>query len=130
MPFKYERDDARGRIVISFEGAFELSEALASIERRRAENSPDQAVLYDIRHVAGEPTLDEIRELYRADSSIPTGGRLRGPLAIVAAASGLYTKACTFAALAEPRLRIRVFREVSEADSWLNAHASEPAAKL
>jgi len=125
MPFKYERDDVHHRIVITFEGAFRMSEALASIERRRAEDTCSHAVLYDIRHLAGNPDMEELRQLLRADSSISTGGQPRGPLAVVATASELYTKACTFAALAQSKLRIRVFRDLGEADSWLRAHTND-----
>ncbi|MBZ5633226.1 MAG: hypothetical protein LAO55_08860 [Acidobacteriia bacterium] len=124
MPFRYERDDVHHRIVITFEGAFQMSEALASIERCGAENTWSQAVLYDVRHLVGQPDMDELRQLLHADLSIPTGGQARGPLAVVASAPSLYTKACTFAALAQPKLKIRVFRDLSEADSWLSAHTN------
>jgi len=125
MPFKYERDEVHHRIVITFEGVFQISDALASVERRRAESATSQAVLVDIRALVGHPSLEDLRQLLREELSIPTGGRPRGPVAIVATASSLYTKACTFAALAQSKLKVRVFREVGEADSWLRAHTDD-----
>ena len=127
MPFKYELDEVQKRVVITFDGVFQMSEALASIERRCADGTGSQAVLYDIRRLVGQPDMEELRQLLREYLSIPTGRQPRGPLAIVATSSSLYTKACTFAALARSGLRVRVFRDVGEADSWLNAHATEPS---
>ena len=125
MPFNYERDDVHHRIVITVDGAFQMSEALATIERRRAEDDSSRGVLYDLRHLIGQPNMEELRQLLRADSSISAEGQPRGPLAVVATASSLYTKACTFAALAQSKFRIRVFRDVSEAESWLSAHTAD-----
>jgi len=124
MPFTYERDEVHHRAVITFEGPFLLSEALASVEVRRAESAVSQPVLVDIRRLVGHPDLEDLRQLLRADLSIPTGGQPRGPVAIVATVSSLYTKACTFAAMAQSRLRVRVFRDVADADSWLRAQAN------
>lgn len=110
--------------MITFEGAFRMSEALASVERRRAESAVNHPVLVDLRQLVGQPDLEELRQLLREDLSIPTGGQPRGPVAIVATASSLYTKACTFAAMAQSRLKVRVFRDVAEADAWLKAQAA------
>jgi hypothetical protein len=124
MPFKYERDEVRQHVVITFEGAFRMSEVLASVARRRAESAATQPVLVDIRRLVGYPNLAELRQLLHEDLSIPTGDQPRGPIAIVATASSLYTKACTFAALAESRVRVRVFRDVADADIWLKGQAN------
>ena len=125
MPFKYERDDVRHRAVITFEGEFRMSEVLASIERRRVESAVTQPVLVDIRRLQGQPDLEDLRQLLREDLSIPTGGQPRGPIAIVATGSLLYTKACTFAALAYSKVKVRVFRDMVDADSWLTAQAND-----
>jgi len=124
MPFTYQRDEVRQRAVITFEGAFQMGEVLASVERRRAESAASQPVLVDIRRLVGQPTLADLRQLLHEDLSISTGDQPRGPVAIVATVSSLYTKACTFAAMAQSRLKVRVFRDVADADSWLRAQAN------
>jgi hypothetical protein len=121
MSFNYERDEVHKRIVITFAGAFEMGEALASIARRRAEGTWSHSVLYDIRHVVGLPDMEELRQLVREDLSIPTGGQPRGPLALVAASTSQYARACTVAVLAQFKVNIRVFRDLGEAHSWLSA---------
>ena len=128
MPYRYERDDLHHRVVLTFEGPFEMSEALASIERRRAENTWSRGVLYDLRHMIGQPGMAELRQLLTEDLAIPAGGQ-RGPLAVVAAASSLYTKACTFAALAQSKVRVRVFSDLSEACSWLTTLTNNPSSR-
>jgi hypothetical protein len=125
MPFTYERDEVHQRAVITFEGAFLLSEALASVERRRVESAVTQPVLVDIRRLVGQPNLEDLRQLLREDLSIPTAGQSRGPIAIVATVSSLYAKACTFAAMAQSKVRVQVFRDVGDADSWLKAQAND-----
>lgn len=124
MPFQYQLDEVQHRVVITFEGAFRMSEVLASVELRRVEGAATRAVLVDVRRLVGQPNLEDIRQLLREDFSIPTGEQPRGPVAIVATASSLYTRACTFAALAQSRLKVRVFRDVGDADSWLKAHTN------
>jgi hypothetical protein len=81
-------------------------------------------VLVDIRRLVGQPTLADLRQLLHEDLSISAGDQPRGPVAIVATVSSLYTKACTFAAMAQSRLKVRVFRDVADADSWLRAQAN------
>jgi hypothetical protein len=125
MSFIYERDDVHHRVVIRFEGAFQMREALASIERRRAEDTWSRGVLYDLRQMSGQPGMAELRQLLSEDLAIPAGGE-RGPLAVVAAASSVYTKACTFAALAQSKVRVRVFSDIGEADSWLTMLTDNP----
>jgi hypothetical protein len=96
-----------------------MSDALASIARRRAENVWSQAVLYDVRRAVGQPDMEELRQLLSEDFSIPTDGRPRGPLAIVAATSSQYARACAVAVLAQFKVNIRVFRDMGEAEYWL-----------
>jgi len=81
MPFQYERDDVRHRTVITFEGEFRVNEALASIERRRAERAATEAVLVDIRRLVGQPiwkTFDNCSaRIYRSLRKVTRAGRWR-----------------------------------------------------
>jgi hypothetical protein len=43
----------------------------------------------------------------------------RGPIAIVAVADEIYRMACAYEILGRTRLRIKVFRERSQAEMWL-----------
>jgi hypothetical protein len=116
--FKYERDDSARRVVITFEGPFQTSEALACIQRHRAEGVWHYGVLYDLRRMTGCPSIVELRQLMSEDLSGP-GGPGRGPVAFLANDRNLYGKACTYGMLGGSKLRIEVFRDPGEADLWL-----------
>ena len=118
MPVRYERDDARRRVVITAQGAFQTSDMLEAIERQRAEDTWSYGMLYDLRGMTGHPTLANLREMMGHAASRPAE-QPRGPVAIVATDPILYDVACTYAALGRSRLRIQVCSDLNEADLWL-----------
>jgi hypothetical protein len=76
-------------------------------------------MLFDLRGMTGEPTLADLRELMVQASSHRPAERPRGPVALLATEAILYSRLCTYAALARGKLTIEVFRDLDEADRWL-----------
>jgi hypothetical protein len=126
MPFTYDRDDHQRRIVITFHGQFQAEDGLASVERRRAErDTSSYGVLYDLRDLAGHPTIGDLKKFMSAEAPPPDAQQEtpRGPFAILVTDPVLYSAACTYRALGRSTLTIEVFRDYAEADAWLKTHA-------
>jgi hypothetical protein len=119
MAFRYERDDARRRIVVTVEGAFQTSAMLAVIERQRADGAWSHGMLYDLRQTTEYPTVAELRALMAEASTRRQAEPPRGPVAILTTDPVMYGIACAYAALGYGKLTIRVFRDFGEADLWL-----------
>jgi hypothetical protein len=51
-----------------------------------------------------------------------TASRMRGPVALLATDATLYSVACAYMALGGATRKIEVFREVTEAERWLDHH--------
>jgi hypothetical protein len=119
VPVRYERDDARRRVVVTVHGAIQATDMLPIIERQRAEDTWAYGTLFDLRRVEGHPTVAELRDLMsQASAHHMTAGR-PGPIALLATEAILYNRLCTYAALAQGNLTIEVFRDGDEADRWL-----------
>jgi hypothetical protein len=118
MPIQYELDDARRCVMVRMEGPFSLTDFRAVIEQQRHDNASSYGVLYDLRGLAGEPTITQLRQSL---SQVAETHRLRGPLAILVTDPFLYDMACTYAALEHPTLTIRIFHDGDEARQWLTA---------
>jgi len=121
MAVVYERDDARRRVLVTVEGAFQTSDMLTVIERQRVEDTWSYGILYDMRHMTGRPTLPDLREIMGQAASHRPAQRLRGPVALLVTDPIMYGLACTYAALGHSKLTIQVFRNLDEADAWLAA---------
>ena len=124
MPFDYERDDDKRRVVITFWGVFQASDGFAAIQRHRAEDAWTYGVLYDLRELKGHPSLADLRQFMTEDAPSPAAEKgPRGPVAFVATDPELYRKACSYAELGRGKVTIEVFRVREEADRWLAAHS-------
>jgi hypothetical protein len=126
MTIRYERDDVRRRVVITFPPTYQAADAVAAIERHHAEGVWSYGVLYDLRLMRGDPILADLKAHMEVDAALPAGeSRPRGPVAIVAADPIVYSSACSYAALGRStNITIEVFREWAEAETWLAAHTS------
>lgn len=123
MPFEYERDDSRRRVVIRFKGVFKASDGFAVIQRHHAEHVWAYGVLYDLQELVGHPSTAELRQFMTEDAQAPAGETgERGPVAFLASDPDLYGKACTYAELGRGKVTIQVFRTRDDADRWLAAH--------
>jgi hypothetical protein len=118
MSIRYERDDARRRVVISMQGPFEPADFLAVIERWRGEDIGAYGMLYDLRGMTGEPTIPDLRQFMGEAAQV---NRPRGPIAILATGPEIYRRACTYATLGRATLTIEVFRDPNEVEQWLTA---------
>src|SRR5216684_8453798 len=122
MPFRYERDDARRRVVVTVEGPFAVADFLAVMERQRGDGVWAYGMLYDLRGMTGEPAIDDLRQFM---SEAERATQPRGPIAILAPDPVIYGRACTYAALTRATLTIEVFRDLDKAEQWLTAQAME-----
>ena len=120
MPFEYERDDAQGRVVITFQGAYSRDEGFEIIQRHR--DFEKYGVLYDLRGLTGEPPIADLKLLMTEESSGSQGSR--GPIALVVEDPAMYKIACMYALLGRSMLTIAVFRDRNDADVWLAAQIS------
>jgi hypothetical protein len=124
MPVRYERDDARRRVVVTVEGAFETRDMFTVIARQRAEDTWSYGLLYDLRRMKGRPTFQELRDILSQAATPQANERRRGPVAVLATDPIVYGVACTYAALGREKLTVQVFRDVDDADRWLEAETS------
>jgi hypothetical protein len=119
VSIQYERDDRIKRAVITITGSFDALEAFDCLERHRAGGAWTYGLLYDLRHTTGEPTIETLRAFASTIESRP-GEPRRGPVAVLTANPVMYSRACTYAALAKGHATIDVFRDHDEAIAWLN----------
>jgi hypothetical protein len=82
MPIRYELDDLRRRVVVTIDGAFQTEDVLAIMARQRAEHTWTYAILYDLRGMTGDPTVDELRQLTSEAAELREGEGPRGPVAL------------------------------------------------
>ena len=118
MPFEVKQDDQLKRFEITGRGALDLPDLVAALERIREGDGWSYGVLLDLLLVTSLPSIGELRpimELARSGGPNDT----RGPLAIVAVNPTLYGISCAYAALAQPRGRVQVFRDRDDAKEWL-----------
>ncbi len=121
MPVRYERDDARRRVVVTVQGEFQTSDMLPVSEGQGAEDTSGYGMLFDLRRMTGHATPADLRKMIDQAASSRPAAQLRGPVAIVATDPILYRVACTYAALGHAKLAIQVHRDLDEADLWLTA---------
>ena len=118
MPMRYERDDTRRRVVVTMDGPFNTAVFQAVSEL----HSPDTwryGMLFDLRGMTGEPTIDELRQIMSQSAARQPGTGARGPVAILATDPALYGRMCTYAALRRATLTIEIFRYLDMAEEWL-----------
>jgi hypothetical protein len=124
MPVRYERDDARRRVVVTVHGAFETSDMLAVSERQRADDTWNYGTLLDLRRIAGHPTVADLRDLMSQASAHPPAARRPGPIALLATEAILYARLCGCAVMVQGKLTIEVFSDLDDADRWLATNTS------
>jgi hypothetical protein len=124
MPIQYERDDGRRRIVVTVFGPLQASDMLSAIERKRAEGTWAYGGLTDLRRMTGTLTLGDLRDIMNKAATDPLTEPTHGPVAILATNPDVYAVACKYAVLAGGKMRISVFRELEEAEEWLQAETS------
>jgi hypothetical protein len=134
MPIRYERDDARRRVVVTVQGPFSVADFLAVMERQRDEGAWTYGMLSDLRGMTGEPAIDDLRQFL---SEAARATEPRGPVALLATDPVIYRRACTYATLGSATLTVGVFRiclsgqpllgleQVANEGEWLGVMASK-----
>jgi hypothetical protein len=123
MPIEYSRDDRNKRAVIVITGPFNAEELVEMVEQHRAAGGWTYGLLYDMRRMTGEPTMETLREFAAITDRRP-GEPPRGPVAVLTTDPAIYSRACTYAVMAKAHATIEVFRDKAEADAWLRRKTS------
>lgn len=118
MPIDVTRDDQAKRLLAVARGDFRAQEFVDLLQQLQA-GAWSYGVLMDVRLVHGAPTIDELRPLLLTIKRLQEATGPRGPVAIVAGGAIIYGVACAYAAMAEPRGRVEVFRDRDDAGQWL-----------
>jgi len=125
MSITYERDDVRRRIVVTIVGAVSAAEARGVINRQIAEGAWTYGLLYDARLDTSQPSTADVRGIVEYAGRCIAQHGPRGPVAIVTTNPSNYGMARMYSTLGEPvRLSVEVFREIAEAEAWLNVPLS------
>src|SRR5579863_8277472 len=118
MPIRYERDDTRRRVVVTMDGPFNTA-VFQSVSELHSPDTWRYGMLFDLRGMTGEPSIDELRQIMSQSAARQPGTGARGPVAILVTDPALYGRMCTYAALRRATLTIEVFRYLDKAEEWL-----------
>ena len=62
MPIRYERDDTRRRVVVTMDGPFNTA-VFQSVSELHSPDTWRYGMLFDLRGMTGEPSIDELRQI-------------------------------------------------------------------
>ena len=126
MPTTFECNHDRRRLTILRQGIFNLDDLVESVIRMRETNLWSYSVLVDARQASTSLLPVEAHSLVARIGDIGDG-KERGPIAVVAADDLTFGMVRMFAAIAEPiGMRVSAFRQVSDAEQWLQRMSSDP----
>jgi hypothetical protein len=115
----YDRDDRQRRITIQLAGAFELSAALAFVDRLAADEAWSYGLLYDTSKLATAPTMSELQAIVDRVQAM-AAQRPRGPVAVVSPDASIYAMVQVYASRLAGTVNIAVFRTLDEGREWLD----------
>jgi hypothetical protein len=124
MSFQYDRDDSIRRVVVTYQGEFEVADGMAVLERHQREDVGNYGILYDVRRWTGFPSIPDLRLFMSKNAADISHNETRGPIAILATEPVMYSRACAYAVLGRPILNIKVFRDSAEAETWLTSETT------
>jgi hypothetical protein len=130
MPISYDRLDDERMVVVTLDGTFESDDIVEVMRRVDADSLWSYGMLWNLRHMSGSPTTDQLWFFSRAYVHAADGPpKTRGPVAVVTVDDEMYRRGCLYVAMTRPQLDIDVFRDLDEARTWLSARiaASSPA---
>jgi CRP/FNR family transcriptional regulator, cyclic AMP receptor protein len=126
MPLVHRRDDINRRVVVTATGPFQAAHVIDFMEGQRADGTWTYGVLYDPRGMTGHATIDDVRLVMTRRAHTDAEPRPRGPLAVLWTDANVYAIACLCATLGGTQRTVEVFRDRTEADTWLTAQGPEP----
>jgi hypothetical protein len=120
--YAYVRDDARRTIRITARGPLESADLMAIVDRQLAEKTWTYGVLYDLREIVGVASRAETRAVSEHVRAQVARYGHRGPVAIVTSAPATMAVGQTYGFFlgTRPDFRVEVFRDLVEADQWLD----------
>ena len=119
MAFEYARDDTRRRVVIRFIGPLTADEGCQVADRHHIEQVWGYAMVYDLTGVTVVPNRNDVQRVADYVQRL-VEQRPHGPIAIVAPDAALFSLARLYAAFAGPTVRLNVFRNLTDAEEWLD----------
>ena len=113
------------RVTILRSGILNIDDLIESVIRMRALNVWSYSVLVDARQASTNLSATEARALVGKIRTVGDG-KERGPIAVVATDDNTFGMVRMFAALSEPiGMRVNAFRQISDAEEWLQRMASD-----
>jgi hypothetical protein len=128
MPFDYAKDDAARRIRLTLRTPLALDELLASVDQQLADGAWQYGLLVDARALVTPPLAANVQQLFNHIAALAAMHGPRGPVAIVARASGGIAGAQMFVSMDKDRtqLGLEVFWDMAEAEHWLDERTMSP----
>jgi hypothetical protein len=121
MPLRWERDDARRLVTVTFTGSYTAEDIFSVIDRQAAEGLWEYALLYDLRAAADLVQMDpaELRQRILTAG----GGRPRGGSAVIVGAHPDWVR--TILNFKPATTGIQEFETLitpAQVDSWIERH--------
>ena len=119
MPIRYERDDARRRIVVTTSGDVTADEVMSVIDRQIAEGAWTYAMLYDHSLALSLPPDDAVTVIVARTRQASEQLGPRGPIAAVTRDAEQFRRAPAFAWLEHSPDAVAFFSDRRSAEKWL-----------
>jgi hypothetical protein len=123
MPIQFERDDVNRRLRTTLTDPLTVTELIASVERQLADGAWRYELLVDARRTYPSPQSIDMRSFASRVGELVDAHGPRGPIAIVANASGAISGAQMYMFFANKTELVEVFWDLDDAKQWL---ASNP----
>ena len=119
MPFQYERDDNRRRIIIRITGSFAMADIFGVVDRHHAEEVWGYAMLYDLTDLVGAPDAAEIAQISDYVQR-HVNQRPLGPVAFVVPQPVTFGMVRMYSMMNDGKFNVGAFHTVEAAERWLD----------
>ena len=124
MPIAYHRDDRRRLVTVTLTEPFSLEELLQQTDRQWAEDTWEDAVLYDTRAARHVTPASELQQLLE-HTQVVGGGRARGPVGVaIPPRPEMLRSSLEFTKVSGPSRDIEILLNDAQLEAWLVRHAS------
>jgi hypothetical protein len=120
MAANYHVDHTRRRIALTLRDTVQVTDMFASVERQVTDGAWAYGSLVDSRLVTSAPTAAGVRQMVSRIRSLSDLHGPRGAVAMVVSTDALFGMARMYATLGESVMNVRVFRDLTEAERWLD----------
>jgi hypothetical protein len=122
MGFDVSTDGGRDRLLIVADGVITANAIRDHLDRERADGALGSPELIDARGATPDVSTAEVRDLVGVLAGLARGGAL-GPTAVVVATDHAYGMLRMLEILADGVAEVRPFRDIGDAERWLQAAA-------